>query len=179
MLTLSMGEIWIFLIVLAIPGGIVGYVVAKYRQRAACGGKTPLELCEEMSRYKNQVTQHFQTTAGLLQQMTEQYRAVYEHMADGAQQFCDPNDATPQIASLRAGLLSDRVTSGAETASCARIEETDGEYRGPETGSAGESLDAPTADDGGDPVTDKAKESADGGDAVTDQAKESADRADA
>ena len=63
------------------------------------------ELKTEISEYKESVSDHFQTTAGLLHDMTEQYRSVYEHMAAGAQQLCDTEQATSQIESLRAGLL--------------------------------------------------------------------------
>jgi len=87
----------------ACAGG--GYVVAVVAQRRAGNGKTAAELKTEISEYKESVSDHFQTTAGLLHDMTEQYRSVYEHMAAGAQQLCDTEQATSQIESLRAGLL--------------------------------------------------------------------------
>ena len=90
--------------------GIAGYVIARLGQRRAGGGKTAAELKTELSDYKENVAEHFQTTASLLHDMTEQYRSVYEHMASGAQTLCDPERATSQIESLRAGLLPASVS---------------------------------------------------------------------
>ena len=68
------------------------------------------ELKTELSDYKENVAEHFQTMASLLHDMTEQYRSVYEHIASGAQALCDPERATSQIESLRAGLLPASVS---------------------------------------------------------------------
>ena len=40
------------------------------------------------SRYRDDVSDHFGTTAELLQQMTESYKDVYQHLALGAQDLC-------------------------------------------------------------------------------------------
>ena len=84
---------------------IVGYAIARLGQRRAGSGKTAAGLNTELSYYKENIVEHFQTTASLLYDMTEQYRLVYEHIASGAQVLCDPKRATSQIESLRAGLL--------------------------------------------------------------------------
>jgi hypothetical protein len=76
----------------------------------AGGGKTAAELKTELSDYKENVAEHFQTMASLLHDMAEQYRSVYEYMASGAQALCDPERATSQIESLRAGLLPASVS---------------------------------------------------------------------
>ncbi len=105
MLTLGVETIVILLLIVGAVSAFGGYVVAQERQRRAGGGKSAAELRTELSEYKENVNTHFQTTAGLLHDMTEQYRAVYEHMASGAQSLCDPDTARTQIESLRAGLL--------------------------------------------------------------------------
>jgi uncharacterized membrane-anchored protein YhcB (DUF1043 family) len=46
------------------------------------------ELRERFSDYRDQVTQHFMRTSELVQEMTQSYRAVYEHLATGAQELC-------------------------------------------------------------------------------------------
>jgi len=38
--------------------------------------------------YRDQVTHHFMRTSELVQEMTQSYRSVYEHLASGAQQLC-------------------------------------------------------------------------------------------
>jgi len=105
MLTLGVETIVILILIVGAVSAFGGYVVAQERQRRAGGGKSAAELRTELSEYKENVNTHFQTTAGLLHDMTEQYRAVYEHMASGAQSLCDPDTARTQIESLRAGLL--------------------------------------------------------------------------
>ncbi len=39
--------------------------------------------------YEAEVTEHFQKTAGLLNQLSNDYRAIYQHMASGADTLCD------------------------------------------------------------------------------------------
>lgn len=60
---------------------------------------------EELARYRDQVTQHFVQTADLLQAMTANYRAVYEHLALGAQQLCNEPVQALSPAALRERLL--------------------------------------------------------------------------
>ncbi|MBI5039840.1 MAG: YhcB family protein [Gammaproteobacteria bacterium] len=42
----------------------------------------------ELAAYNDKVNQHFQTSAALFEDMTERYRAVYQHMASSAQTLC-------------------------------------------------------------------------------------------
>ncbi|MEZ5543400.1 MAG: DUF1043 family protein [Pseudomonadota bacterium] len=49
------------------------------------------ELQENFRDYRDQVTHHFMRTSELVQEMTQSYRSVYEHLASGAQYLCgDP-----------------------------------------------------------------------------------------
>jgi uncharacterized membrane-anchored protein YhcB (DUF1043 family) len=45
-------------------------------------------LKENQREYKDSVSDHFSMTAELVQQMTESYRDVYQHLASGAQDLC-------------------------------------------------------------------------------------------
>ena len=64
--------------------------------RRASGGKSPDELKQEMDDYRGSVNAHFQHSAALLQQMTDQYRSIYTHMAHGAVELCgDENESAP------------------------------------------------------------------------------------
>ena len=42
----------------------------------------------ELVAYRDKVTQHFQTSATLFEDMHERYRAVYQHLASSAQELC-------------------------------------------------------------------------------------------
>jgi uncharacterized membrane-anchored protein YhcB (DUF1043 family) len=55
------------------------------------------ELRERFSDYREQVTQHFMRTSELVQEMTQSYRAVYEHLATGAQELCEGEMETPSL----------------------------------------------------------------------------------
>lgn len=46
------------------------------------------ELNDMFCDYRGQVTRHFMHTSELVQEMTQSYRAVYEHLAAGAQHLC-------------------------------------------------------------------------------------------
>ena len=46
------------------------------------------DLQRSQSRYRDEVSEHFSTTAELVQQMTDSYRDVYQHLANGAQDLC-------------------------------------------------------------------------------------------
>jgi len=54
------------------------------------------QLKENFRDYRDQVTHHFMRTSELVQEMTQSYRSVYEHLASGAQHLC----GDPQLASL-------------------------------------------------------------------------------
>ena len=45
-------------------------------------------LEERHEQYKGDVSEHFDVTAELVQQMTQSYRDVYQHLAMGAQDLC-------------------------------------------------------------------------------------------
>jgi|SRR5690554_720899 len=52
------------------------------------------ELRRSHSEYREQVSEHFNTSAELVQQMTESYRDVYQHLASGAQTLCSEDIAS-------------------------------------------------------------------------------------
>ena len=105
MLTFGIGTMAVLLVIIGAICAVGGYAYAQANQRRAGDGKTSKELKDELGEYKDNVSEHFQQTAMLLNEMTDQYRAVYEHMAAGAQQLCDAEQATSQLESLRTGLL--------------------------------------------------------------------------
>lgn len=74
-----------------------------------------LRFQEESRRYRTHVTRHFTQTADLLQTLTLNYRAVYEHLAAGAEALCDGQVKTLTPETLRERLLAsprEEPTSG-------------------------------------------------------------------
>ncbi|HUT42605.1 MAG TPA: DUF1043 family protein [Gammaproteobacteria bacterium] len=53
-------------------------------------------LKDNFRDYRDQVTHHFMRTSELVQEMTQSYRSVYEHLASGAQHLC----GDPELAAL-------------------------------------------------------------------------------
>ncbi len=101
MLSITIVELLVMIVILPLIGAVIGYVVAGDRMRGASGGKTPAELQAELDSYQQGVSSHFQETAELLQQMTAQYRSIYTHMAHGAAELCGEGDSNAGLAELK------------------------------------------------------------------------------
>ena len=65
------------------------------------------ELNQMLTDYRGQVTRHFMHTSELVQEMTQSYRAVYEHLAAGAQHLCSDELETSQVEHVETGRVSD------------------------------------------------------------------------
>ena len=86
------------LIIALIIGGAIGSLLGWYSALASRGGnkrKIILELESQLDQarqnkvdYEAEVTEHFARTADLLNKLTDDYRSVYTHLANGADQLC-------------------------------------------------------------------------------------------
>ncbi len=110
------------MLVVAVIGGLIAGFLVGWLSRSSEGGKgEELERCrEELERYRNEVGGHFAKTAELVGKMTAQYRAVYEHLAEGAhrlggEQAKHLEAAIIQGESLLAGPADDEKTDAAES----------------------------------------------------------------
>lgn len=87
---------WIIVVALAVGGFLYGLMLGRSRTDDAdvAREKSRSLECElsttkdEFSRYREDVNGHFKTTAELIQQMTDSYKAVYRHLASGSQELC-------------------------------------------------------------------------------------------
>ena len=70
------------------------------------------ELKDRFADYRDQVTQHFMQTSTLVQEMTERYRAVYEHLASGAQHLCNVDTGTDQLEQAKADKIDAATAAG-------------------------------------------------------------------
>ncbi len=52
------------------------------------------DLQRNHAHYRDEVSEHFSTTAELVQQMTDSYKDVYQHLASGAQDLCSTDVAS-------------------------------------------------------------------------------------
>ena len=79
-------------------GGAIGVVAGWYlamntrgdnKRKLILDLETQLEQASQSrADYEAEVAEHFSETADLLHKLTDDYRAVYTHLADGAQQLC-------------------------------------------------------------------------------------------
>jgi len=70
------------------------------------------ELKERFADYRDQVTRHFMQTSSLVQEMTERYRAVYEHLASGAQHLCNVDTGADHLEQGKTGKIDAAHAAG-------------------------------------------------------------------
>lgn len=84
--------IWLIGIGCLLGGAIIGALLFKVLLSDEVRVRTLEEqlqaLSEEHENYKSNVHNHFNSSAQLLGKLTESYREVYMHMADGARSLC-------------------------------------------------------------------------------------------
>lgn len=86
-------------------GLVIGIGVGAYASRLDMfRSKKQLELeqklhdtQEELGQYRKDVTQHFVQTSSLVNDMTESYRAVFDHLSHGAKQLCGDQVHTTRL----------------------------------------------------------------------------------
>ena len=65
------------------------------------------QLTDSHAAYRASVGEHFSTTAELVQHMTESYRDVYQHLANGAQHLC-PDEVASKLLPTVSGTVFDK-----------------------------------------------------------------------
>lgn len=102
-----------------IGGAVIGLVlgIAWGRSRSRGDSNRVLELEEQLrmaesdlATYRTQVSGHFVETSRRLNDLTLQYKAVYEHLADGARTLC-PEGAVAIAPSLAEAALPETASS--------------------------------------------------------------------
>lgn len=98
-------EIDNLLIMLGILGSLGAGLALGYFWRAGLGDPQHEELEAELAEtrkqlesYQQRVTEHFGTTAELFNTVTAGYRAIYEHLAKGANELCEDFPAERRLA---------------------------------------------------------------------------------
>lgn len=91
--------LWLTGVACLAVGLVAGLLLGKRVQAGSPARLSELEAqIQELQRhhadYREHVSEHFSTTAELVQQMTESYRDVYQHLATGAQQLCTEDVAS-------------------------------------------------------------------------------------
>ena len=87
---------------IAFSFGLAAGFVIHYLLNSGGGRSKELEaeleqLKEETNQYRQEVSNHFQRTSELVQEMTQSYRSVYEHLATGSEKLCSDRIQTPLL----------------------------------------------------------------------------------
>ena len=86
-----MEDMWLISIVSLLIGAVIGFLMG----RSGNTSNRQAELAEqlenankELESYKEEVSQHFEKTASLVNNLTNSYKDVHEHLATGAVDLC-------------------------------------------------------------------------------------------
>lgn len=90
-------ENWIWIMLALVAGVLLGGGAVWWLGRNRGDGRSVAELEKENQRFKAEVTDHFVETARLINQMTDSYKAVFDHLSGGAQQLVDPKDLRERL----------------------------------------------------------------------------------
>jgi len=82
-------QAWIWLIVGIFAGVAIGAGVMAWRARRGAGGASIEAMKRENEKFRDEVTEHFVETARLINQMTDSYKAVFDHLSQGADRLVD------------------------------------------------------------------------------------------
>lgn len=93
---MEQSSVWVIGIVALAIGAVIGYLMGR------SGGDTSQQEAltkqlddaqKELDAYRDQVNSHFARTAELVNDMTESYKNVHQHLASSAQQLCKDGSA--------------------------------------------------------------------------------------
>lgn len=123
--------LWLTGIGFLIVGVAIGYFLAgRSNSNPSKIGELEQQL-QEMQRsnssYRDEVSEHFSTTAELVQQMTDSYKDVYQHLAAGAQDLCSVEVASKLLPASSEAVFGRVQTDGPSD----KEGEGDGEMQAP------------------------------------------------
>ncbi len=102
-------SIWIISILTLVTGGVIGYFAGRSGTSATKQRDLSLQLEDsqrQLDAYKQQVNQHFERTAELVNDMTESYKAVHQHLATGSEALCDADTSKLEAAPAKPAIAS-------------------------------------------------------------------------
>ena len=107
-------SIWFIAIVSLAIGIVIGIAFTRRLGTDATRIQQLEEKLESMSEshleYRNNVSEHFNATSGLINQMTNSYKNVYDHLAIGAQDLCS-NQVAEKLLPLQSDAMFENETA--------------------------------------------------------------------
>lgn len=87
----------ILIVIAAIIGFIIGKITSNKSSDSSAEKAKTAQLEAELNQYKQDVEQHFSQSAKLLGNMAQEYRNVYQHMAQAQQSLLPESDVNIKI----------------------------------------------------------------------------------
>lgn len=87
---MDQNTIWVIAIAALIIGILIGFLFGKNGNNGSREVQLANDLEKanlELSRYRDEVNEHFSKTADLVNGLTQQYQKVHQHLADSAEQL--------------------------------------------------------------------------------------------
>jgi uncharacterized membrane-anchored protein YhcB (DUF1043 family) len=78
-------------------GFVIAWLVLPHKRRCKLLAQELADARNGQTEFRAQVNQHFKKTAELFEQMTDGYRAIYQHLAAGAQTLCEEHPHSLQL----------------------------------------------------------------------------------
>ncbi|SQF95669.1 putative cytochrome d ubiquinol oxidase subunit III (Cytochrome bd-I oxidase subunit III) [Paucimonas lemoignei] len=78
--------VWLLPTIALVVGVVIGFLVARLLPNAAPNGTQRQldDVQERFDNYQNEVVTHFNSTANLVQKLSQSYQDVQEHLSEGA-----------------------------------------------------------------------------------------------
>jgi hypothetical protein len=92
-ITANVGLVAALVLISAAAGALIAAALLPGPKRVRQLEQEVERLHKEYDEYRGGVTEHFKQTAELVGEMTQTYKKVYDHLADGAQTLCGEYDA--------------------------------------------------------------------------------------
>lgn len=111
---MELENIWIIAAAALAVGALIGYLIGRSGDAEQQKRKLEEELSatrQEMDKYKKDVTSHFEQTASLVNELTDNYRKVHQHLASSAQTLCP---GQPAGNALKASLQPQQLVENLE-----------------------------------------------------------------
>ena len=112
-------SIWFLVIGSLAVGIVIGITFTRRLGTDAIRVQQLEEKLESMSEshmeYRNNVSEHFNTTSELINQMTDSYKKVYGHLAIGAQDLCSDQVAEKLLPLQPDAMFEDETVSSNQT----------------------------------------------------------------
>ncbi len=109
---------WLFVVVVFVVGSILGFAFFTLRYRNSRRLKKLQEeldaKTEELEVYREDVSEHFLRTAELVDNLTQSYKAVYDHLEGGAYQLVGDEKFRKQLEQRKQLQLEDSFSARRE-----------------------------------------------------------------